>query len=191
MKLSAFGPGLKAGGPNYVAQFMNITDREGSTTDFRKSYAEWYEREFKHARNIQPKIRGEQNVFRYLPLAGGMALRLFGDETKEQLEMVCLAAQTVGTPLTVSVDEKNPMIDTARSLGAKVVAENLAAFCESIKRFERIRTISRQVPDVVFEAAVNCDKYIAQSMPVRNGRIELALYIKEQSISNGRECGAH
>ncbi len=181
MKLSAFGPGLKAGGPNYCGQFMYITDKPGSTTDYRKSYAEWYEREFRHARNIQPKIRGEQNVFRYLPLQGGMVLRLFGDETLEQVQMVQLAAQTVGTPLTISIDDKNPLGD---KLNGEVRKENLAAFCESTKRFERVRTISSNVPDVVFEAAANCDKYIAQSMPVRNGRIELALYIKEQSIAN-------
>lgn len=180
MKLSAFGPGLKAGGPNYCAQFMNITDKAGSTTDYRKSYAEWYEKEFKHARNIQPKIRGEQNVFRYLPLSGGMVLRLFGDETLEQVQMVQLAAKTVGTPLTISAESSHPL--AAKLSGVKT--ENLAAFCESIKQYERVRTISASVPDVVFEAAANCDKYIAQSAPVRNGRIELTNYIKEQSISN-------
>ena len=184
MKLSAFGPGLKAGGPNYVAQFMTITDKAGTTTDFRTSYAEWYEREFRHPRNIQPGIRGEQNVFRYLPLAGGMALRLFGDETKEQVEMVCLAAKTVGTPLTVSADDGSALLDAACTLGAKTVNENLAAFCESIKKYERIRTISTEVPDVIFQAAANCDKYIAQALPVHDGRIELTHYIKEQSISN-------
>ena len=184
MKLSAFGPGLKAGGPNYVAQFMTITDKAGTETDYRTSYAEWYEREFRHPRNIQPKIRGEQNVFRYLPLAGGMAMRLFGDETKEQVEMVCLAAKTVGTSLTVSADDGNPLLDVVRALGGMTINENLAAFCERIKHYERIRTISREVPDVVFQAAANHDKYIAQSLPVRDGRIELALYIKEQSISN-------
>ena len=184
MKLSAFGPGLKAGGPNYVAQFMIITDNGQQTTDYRTSYAEWYEKEFRHPRNIQPMIRGEQNVFRYLPLTGGMALRLFGDETKEQLEMVCLAAKTVGTPLTVSADDGNSLLDVARAQGAKTIQENLAAFCESIKRFERIRTISAEVPDVVFQAAANCDKYIAQALPVHNGRIELTHYIKEQSIAN-------
>ena len=184
MKLSAFGPGLKAGGPNYVAQFMTITDKEGTTTDYRASYKEWYEREFRHPRNIQPKIRGEQNVFRYLPLAGGMALRLFGDETKEQVEMVCLAAKTVGTPLTVSADDSNALLSAALACGAKTVRENLAAFCESIKRYERIRTISNEVPDIVFQAAANCDKYIAQALPVQDGRIELTHYIKEQSIAN-------
>ena len=181
MKLSAFGPGLKAGGPNYCAQFMTITDKPGSTTDYRKSYAEWYEKEFRHARNIQPKIRGEQNVFRYLPLKGGMVLRLFGDETLEQVQMVQLAAKTVGTPLTISADASHPLL---AQLAGSVKKESLAAFCDSIKDYERVRIISQNVPDMVFEAAAKYDKYISLSVPVRNGRIELALYIKEQSISN-------
>ena len=62
--------------------------------------------------------------------------------------------------------------------------ESLLEFCDSIGNYERIRTISKNVPDQVFEAAARCDTYIAQSLPVKNGRIELALYIKEQSISN-------
>ncbi|MBP5277423.1 MAG: bifunctional proline dehydrogenase/L-glutamate gamma-semialdehyde dehydrogenase [Prevotella sp.] len=179
MKLSAFGPGLKAGGPNYCAQFMTITNREGCTTDYKQSYAEWYEKEFKHARNIQPKIRGEQNVFRYLPLSN-MVLRLFGDETLEQVQMVQLAAKTVGTPLTISADADNPLVKQLEN----VKTEGITAFCNSMKNFERVRTISKNVPDEVFQAAAFCDKYIAQAAPVRDGRIELAHYIKEQSISN-------
>ena len=66
MKLSAFGPGLKAGGPNYCAQFMHITDKPGSTTDYKQSYAEWYEKEFKHARwHTAHRINGcQQSVVR-------------------------------------------------------------------------------------------------------------------------------
>ena len=110
-----------------------------------------------------------------------MVLRLFGDETVEQIKMVQLAAKTVGTPLTISANENNPVIN---QIVGDIKKENLAAFCENIKNFERVRTISANVPDVVFEAAANYDKYIAQSVPVKNGRIELALYIKEQSIAN-------
>ncbi|MBR5351825.1 MAG: bifunctional proline dehydrogenase/L-glutamate gamma-semialdehyde dehydrogenase [Prevotella sp.] len=179
MKLSAFGPGLKAGGPNYCAQFMTITDREDTTTDYKKSYADWYEKEFKHARNIQPKIRGEQNVFRYLPLSN-MVFRLFGDETLEQVQMVQLAAKTVGTPLTISADADHPLVKQLEN----VKTEGITAFCNSMKNYERVRTISKNVPDEVFQAAAFCDKYIAQAAPVHNGRIELAHYIKEQSISN-------
>ena len=181
MKLSAFGPGLKAGGPNYVVQFMEITDKPDSKTDFRKSYAEWYEKEFKHARNIQPKIRGEQNVFRYLPLERGMVLRLFGDETPLQVEMVQLAAKTVGTPLTVSVDPSNPI---RKEIKGDVKQETLEQFLNSMGNYERVRTISKKVPESVFEKAADIDMYIAQQPPVKNGRIELAHYIKEQSIAN-------
>ena len=181
MKLSAFGPGLKAGGPNYCAQFMTITDKADSATNYEQSYAEWYEKEFAHARNIQPKIRGEQNVFRYRPLKRGMVLRLFGDETLEAVNMVQLAASTVGTPLTISADADNALLS---QLQGNVKRESLGDFCATIKDYERVRTISAQVPDEVFEAAAAADMYIAQAMPVKNGRIELAHYIKEQSISN-------
>ncbi|MBQ9676041.1 MAG: bifunctional proline dehydrogenase/L-glutamate gamma-semialdehyde dehydrogenase [Bacteroidaceae bacterium] len=181
MKLSAFGPGLKAGGPNYCTQFMYITDKPGSTTDYKQSYAAWYEKEFKHARNIQPKIRGEQNVFRYLPVDGGMVLRLFGDETLEQVQMVQLAAQTVGTRLIVSMDVSNPLYE---QLDGEKKQENMAAFLESIKNYGRVRVISSRMPDVIREAAANYDKYIACAAPVKDGRIELALYIQEQSIAN-------
>ena len=181
MKLSAFGPGLKAGGPNYCTQFMYITDKPGSTTDYKQSYAAWYEKEFKHARNIQPKIRGEQNVFRYLPVDGGMVLRLFGDETLEQVQMVQLAAQTVGTQLIVSMDAANPLF---AQLEGEKKQENMAAFLESIKNYGRVRVISSRMPDVIREAAANYDKYIACAAPVKDGRIELALYIQEQSIAN-------
>ena len=180
MKLSAFGPGLKAGGPNYCLQFMEVTDKTGTTTDFKKSYAEWYEKEFRHARNIQPDIRGEQNVFRYLPLKGGMVLRLFGDESAEQVEMVVLAAKTVGTPLTISADSSHPLIEKIPT----VLRETLELFCSHLNDYERIRTISASVPDALFEAAAHADKFIAQAAPVHDGRIELTHYIKEQSISN-------
>lgn len=181
MKLSAFGPGLKAGGPNYCMQFMDITDKKDSKTDYKKSYSEWYEKEFKHARNIQPKIRGEQNVFRYLPLKDGMVLRLFGDEALEQIEMAQFAAKTVGTPLTISLDDTNPLADKIKG---NVKKEDLDKFCRSIKNYERIRTISENVPEKVFVSAAKHDKYIAKAPVVKDGRVELTHYIKEQSIAN-------
>ena len=114
-------------------------------------------------------------------MPNGMRLRLFGDETLEHIQMVQLAAHTVGTPLTISVSADHPLLS---QLNGDVVEENLEAFCEGMNRYERVRTISKNVPDAVFEAAAHCDRYIAQSLPVKNGRVELALYIKEQSISN-------
>ena len=110
-----------------------------------------------------------------------MVLRLFGDETLEQVQMVQLAAQTVGTQLIVSMDAANPLF---AQLEGEKKQENMAAFLESIKNYGRVRVISSRMPDVVREAAANYDKYIACAAPVKDGRIELALYIQEQSIAN-------
>lgn len=81
MKLSAFGGGIKAGGPNYCTCFVEITDKPDSQTDYIDSYFDACEEEFMDPRDVN-KLYGEQNVFRYLPLKS-MILRLF---RKTQIE---------------------------------------------------------------------------------------------------------
>ena len=185
MKRSAFGPGLKAGGPNYCQQFTVITDKPGTHTDYRKSYAEAWEQEFRHPRDWN-QCSGEQNVFRYLPLQGGMALRLFPSDSDEQALMVALAAKTCGTPLTVSydtVDDKTKLAVELAQLGAKVKKESLNSFVESMPQYERIRTCSADIPMELYVRAAEKDLFIATDAPVRNGRVELIHYLKEQSIT--------
>ena len=176
---------LKTGGPNYVIHYMTITDKAGSHTDYETSYVEWYKREFRHARNLHPEIRGEQNIFRYLPLYGGMALRLFGGEALEEVQKVVLAAATVGTPLTVSMDESHELSRQLKDMkGAVCKREPLTAFCASIPSFDRIRTVAGRVPQEVLDAAAAAGKFVERAQPVSNGRVELLRYLVEQSISN-------
>ena len=178
--------GLASGGSNYLMQFVFINDKSGASTNFHESYAEWYEQEFKHARNLRPDIRGEQNILRYLPLRqGGMALRLCGDETLEQVQMVVEAAKIVGTKLTISFDESCPLASQfTKSTSYLIEVESLNDFCSYIKNYERIRVISDNVPDQLTEAAVAAGKPIVQAAPVSDGRIELTRYLQEQAISN-------
>ena len=182
MKLSAFGGGIKAGGPNYCAQFTVITDKPGSKTDYKLSYAEAWEQEFRHARDWN-QCRGEQNVFRYLPVKGGMCLRLQKGDTDEQARMVALAAKIAGTPLTISFDTDDDRTAALSSTGATLRKESLADFLKSMPAYERIRTCSANLPREMYERAAECDKYIATAAPVKDGRVELIHYIKEQSIS--------
>lgn len=185
MKLSAFGPGIKAGGPNYCQQFTVITDKSNSKTDYRTSYPEAWKSEFSRPRDWN-HLHGEQNVFRYLPLKGGMALRLFTADTDEQALMVALAAQICGTPLTVSCDPSDERKDLAgklAALGAKVKEETFQHFVESIPDYERIRTCSANIPVEMYRRAADTNKFIATDAPVKNGRIELIHYLKEQSIA--------
>ncbi len=175
--------GLASGGPNYLLKFMTVSDQPGSTSDYKRSYAEWYEQAFRQARNLHPEIRGEQNVFRYLPLKRGMLLRLIGDETKEQVEMVACAAATVGTPLTISADKDHALLETLDPAVRQMVEEGPMEEL-NIKRFARVRIISAQMPQALVEAAKAANVPVCQGAPVKNGRVELLRYLSEQSISN-------
>ena len=185
MKLSAFGPGIKAGGPNYCQQFTVITDKPGSTTKYEICYRRAWVTEFSRPRDWN-KCSGEQNVFRYLPLAGGMVLRLFKNDTDEQAVMIATAAQICGTPLTVSFDpgDKRPkLVERLQRLCARVKTESLDAFIESMPGYERIRTCSPDVPEAMYRRAAETNKFIATEVPVKDGRVELIHYLKEQSIA--------
>lgn len=181
MKLSAFGGGVKAGGPNYCACFLKITDKPGSTTDYQKSYAEAYEKEFAHARDIN-NLYGEQNAFRYLPLKN-MVLRLFPGDSNEQIHMIALAAKTCHTPLVISCDPTDDRAEIPASADCRIKKESFDEFLATMKDYERIRTCSADIPMKMYEQAAHFDKYIATAPPVKDGRVELIHYIKEQSIS--------
>ena len=180
MKASAFGGGVKAGGPNYCACFVKITDKPGSDTNYQKSYAEAYEKEFAHARDVN-NLYGEQNAFRYLPLKN-MVLRLFPGDSNEDAKMIILAAQTCHTPLTVSFDTDDRAAALA-STGCRLKKETFDEFLATMKDYERIRTCRADIPMEMYEEAARIDKYIATAPPVKDGRVELIHYIKEQSIA--------
>ena len=181
MKHSAFGGGIKAGGPNYCACFVNITDKKDSQTDYKKSYENAYKDEFSKARDVN-NLYGEQNMFRYLPLKD-MALRLFPGDNIEYAKMIAYAAKLCKTPLTISFDPDDYISQAFSSLDCNMKPESLEDFIKSMKNYERIRTCSADIPKEMYEAAAGIDKYIATDQPVKNGRVELMHYIKEQSIS--------
>ncbi len=180
MKLSAFGGGIKAGGPNYCVQLMKITDKSGAVDYWRTDYAQAYEQEFAHARDWS-NLHGEQNVFRYLPLKS-MVLRLFEGDTAEAVNQVAFAAKLVGTPLTISLSRSHEGLVTGIK-DAHILYQEFEEFIDGIGNFERIRTITDNIPMRLLEEAAHKDKYIAQGKPLCCGRMELIHYIKEQSIA--------
>ena len=181
MKLSAFGGGVKAGGPNYCSCFVDISDKAGAADDYRSSYVEQYKKEFAAPRDIN-RLYGEQNLFRYLPLKS-MALRLCKGDTAHDIARIALAAHICGTPLTVSFDPAEIVPQLPNDIDVNTREETLDAFLASIGSYERLRTCSPDIPKAMYEAAAACDKYIETRKPVSNGRVELVRYLKEQSIA--------
>lgn len=181
MNMSAFGGGLKAGGPNYCTCFVEITDKPDSKTDYKQSYEKAWQEEFSKAKDIN-KLYGEQNLFRYLPLYE-MILRLFPEDTDEEALMIAYAAKTCGTPLAISFDPTDNRSAALAEAGCKLREESMEKFLEVMIDYARIRTCSPNIPKEMYEVAAEYDMYIATAPPVKQGRIELLHYIQEQSIS--------
>lgn len=176
MKLSAFGGGIKAGGVNYVSCFLNF--KSTATAD---DYAEAYKAEFATARDVN-MLYGEQNIFRYLPLRS-MILRVMPHDRLDDVRLAVKAAATVGTPLTVSVEATDEKLAQIRQLEVKVVEQNMWEFIAAVGTYERVRTLSANIPIEIYQAAAGLNKYIATAPVVARGRVELLHYVKEQSIA--------
>lgn len=128
MGKSGFGPGMKAGGPNYVAQLMDFTAAgPGKTNDTLstptlKSLCETlralahpdadriaaaalsYERNQREEFGVEQdhfKLVGQDNVRRYLPV-GSIRVRVHADDTAFDVIGRACAAHTVGCRVVVS-----------------------------------------------------------------------------------------
>ncbi|QOP40793.1 proline dehydrogenase family protein [Sulfurimonas marina] len=130
MRKSAIGSGKKAGGFNYVSQFMNIecnTRRsdEQESSDFieemRKLFAQekdfqseiqkalayvsgfvyWYTKEFLPDHDYV-NIRGESNVIRYLPV-NSVLLRIEDNDNFEEVLATILAVKMIDVKLHISL----------------------------------------------------------------------------------------
>ena len=181
MKLSAFGGGIKAGGPNYCTCFVEITDKPDSQTDYIDSYFDACEEEFMDPRDVN-KLYGEQNVFRYLPLKS-MILRLFPEDTDREVNMISYASELCRTPLTISFDPSDDRTAALTQYGWPLRKESLEDFLKVMPDYERVRTCSPNIPKCMYERAAETNMYIMAAPPMKQGRIELIRYFKEQSIS--------
>jgi len=207
MKRSTFGGGIKAGGPNYVSCFVDFTEKPIRVTEqttklsnlvFTENdknrinfaftnYRKIWEEEFFREKYVSD-IYGEENIFRYLPVKE-MVFRIYGKDKLADILLVMIAANTAQIPLTISIAENNPFLETIWSLitnfyGMYVISQDETAFVETIDQYKRIRTVSPESgSDALYQKAAQLGKYIADRKPLIEGRIELLHYMQEQSIA--------
>ncbi|MDR1021998.1 MAG: bifunctional proline dehydrogenase/L-glutamate gamma-semialdehyde dehydrogenase [Prevotellaceae bacterium] len=207
MKRSAFGGGIKAGGPSYVSCFVEFTEndlpkaehtaplsalladeKDKNRLNFAQaSYRKSWDEEFSQAKDVS-NIYGEENIFRYLPLKS-VGFRVQESDSLTDILLTLLAASTTRTPLFVSIsgDNKNrKSVESAAKLlpsGVKIVVQDEPAFVAEMDRYERIRAASPNLSDAAYRKAADLGKHIAGSRPLAEGRLELLHYLKEQSIA--------
>ena len=206
MKRSAFGGGIKAGGPNYVSCFVEFTenkilDAEHTTAlsnlvsdEYEKdrvnfafsNYHKIWEEEFSQEKDVC-HIYGEENIFRYLPVKN-MGFRIQEKDNLADILLVMIAAHTAKTHLSVSISGNNPNLGVitkaiASLTGIKLVIQDETGFIEDMEQYERIRIASPEASDDLYQKAAELGRYVADRKPLIEGRIELLHYLKEQSIA--------
>ncbi len=201
-KNSCFGPGAKAGGPNYVAQFgkwkqaatpQMVGLLEKTTTAFviqlskdtdaelsemiaaAGSYKYWWDAEFS-IEHDPTQLTGENNHFRYRRLP---SILVRGDKmSNTELAL----AKLVGKMLDVRIDFS---LATERAGFAGATIETEVALCNRMKAAQEFYGSVRApgASEDLCRAANDAAIQLIDWNVISNGRIELLHYVREQSIS--------
>lgn len=206
MKRSAFGGGIKAGGPNYVSCFVEFEEKEVPKANSKHPLSELvtdekeknrinfafdsltkaWQNEFSQERDVN-HIYGEENIFRYLPLKK-VGLRVSESDSLSDILIIMSASKIANTPLTVSLAADNAnkaIIEKAAAIlsGINIKVQDENAFIEEMDSYERVRTCTDNLSDAFYLKAAKLGKHIASDKPLAEGRLELLHYVKEQSIA--------
>ncbi len=100
MGKSCFGPGMKAGGPNYVAQFMKFAG-QSPFKEAIDSYEHWWREEFK-SEHDHFRLLGQDNIRRYLPFET-VRVRLSPADSNFEIQARVAAAGVTGALVILSV----------------------------------------------------------------------------------------
>lgn len=209
MKRSAFGGGIKAGGPNYVSCFvefsnnLNLEHNTPKITDKHieklstllsaeqklifgnaiASYENNYRNEFAIERDIH-NILGEQNIFRYLALRA-VCMRVNATDDLLPILLVIAAARIAKTSLHISISPDAKHIEAIKKAieNKQIIIESEQQFIENMHKYERIRTCGSMPSIAIYQKAAQLGLHIAHAPVLYEGRLELLHYLKEQSVS--------
>ena len=207
-KQSSVGPTAKAGGPNYVmtlGRWQQVADPQDSaelspnvlailkswqgeldeatlaaTTAAARSFARWWRDEFS-IEHDPSGLRSETNAFRYRQLAGEVVLRVSANVTTLDIAVAVIASKTVGALLSISALEPLELHS-----GIDTVIENDESLINRISgsTISRLRAPGNKNMDIA--TAAHLAGIVIDAAPViRNGRVELIHWMREQSVT---EC---
>ena len=205
-KNSVFGPGSKAGGPNYVSLMAEWTQEDLPTSSAKvapavasllssletqlaedkvtlsasaSSYACWWDKEFS-IEHDPSNLHGESNHFRYRPHPR-ILVRATG-MSDLQLAQVALAVETCGVKMDISTEKLSSFI---KSLPFTVIEESEDKLCDRLsecaKEYGILRVLSPS--DNLQRAANDNALQTITAAPLANGRLELLQYLREQAVS--------
>jgi RHH-type proline utilization regulon transcriptional repressor/proline dehydrogenase/delta 1-pyrroline-5-carboxylate dehydrogenase len=211
-KLSSFGNGSKAGGPNYLREFMHISQK-GLPKEKRAVNASvnnltplldtldlspeklgfWiasisnYAYAWKQFQGDSDpsQIVGQDNFFYYVP-RNNMVLRL-GAHSDPFDVLLCLAAMLSCQVLfEISYDSEgsSPLHWSSLSVVTKIIKETDLEFFDRIRsgRVHRVRVVEAASFDLL-KVAAEASVHVVDDPVIASGRFELLHYMREVSLS--------
>jgi RHH-type proline utilization regulon transcriptional repressor/proline dehydrogenase/delta 1-pyrroline-5-carboxylate dehydrogenase len=195
MGKSGFGPGMKAGGPNYVAQFMDFEDVAAAPIDgvpFTQTLAslcsglqaqaqdgdarivaavlsyERNQREEFGAEHDHFRLVGQDNVRRYLPV-GSVRVRVHANDTAFDVCARACAAHVAGCGVVISTP---PGLDSAAVQRLEELTQSWAAAIEFVEETDAQLAQAlreRQVDRVRYAAPDRASLEVLQAGNAANG----------------------
>ncbi|PID48307.1 MAG: aldehyde dehydrogenase [Proteobacteria bacterium] len=157
-----------------------------------QSYVYNYKTEF-DAEHDYCNIRGEDNIFRYIPLKK-VALRVLEDDSLFEILSRIIATKVSKVSLHVSVDASansnaiSFLFENKDSIFDKedvLLRENEESFVSSAQDTQRVLYAKiEKVSDYVYEQMSKIPIFIVRHQPFMDGRLELLNYFEEQSVSH-------
>jgi RHH-type transcriptional regulator, proline utilization regulon repressor / proline dehydrogenase / delta 1-pyrroline-5-carboxylate dehydrogenase len=201
-KRSCFGPGAKAGGPNYVSLFATWQNNglpqlratpSAAVMALLKSLAPvvstealeaaagsdawWMKREF-GIEHDPSALACEANVFRYRPFARCL-IRANETTTDEQLARILLAACAAGVPAELSLPPGREF--PVKAIPVRCESEDTLAGRLFTAAYGVVRAPS--AGSTLIAGAIEAGVRIVTHAPVWSGKLELPGFLREQAVS--------
>ena len=204
-KESCFGPGPKAGGPNYLVPLMQatsltlprITQPKEKSQDLKQlekqllnlnllsteweasiqSYMQWWE--YFRTPNDPSQVLGQDNFMRYIPHKN-LTLRWNKKDSLLDLARIIAIATICDIQLQISAAQPIPL-----TTDLQFVQEDDTQFLTRLKegKIGRLRLLFSPTKEI-YEAAGHAPCYIASGSVLPSGRIELLHYLREVAVSS-------
>lgn len=177
MKASSYGFGMKAGGINYVKQFMNIEKDDTLSVDtVALNYENIFQTHFNNEKDYA-KIRGQHNICRYLK---PRIVHVIVDKTttERDLDLVIAACKAIKVQRKVYSTDKSLKIEKHKI--------NFVSNLNKIKITDpltRVRVLAKEIPDEFKKSCHNKAIHLYDRKPHTIGEVELLNYLTEQSLS--------
>lgn len=170
-KASVFGPGAKAGGPNYTLQLVEVS------AEAQSAAAQGYDARWLGEAVDPSRLIGQDNFFRYRPIVVGLRLGPSAREAEARLAIAAqrAVAEVLGGQLRVSAPRVEPW---HAPLGVEVEVAGTVSL-EGLRRVRALGDVEDELRARCHERAIHYET--APVSPV--GRVELLRWVEEQTLS--------